>query len=235
MPPPSNRISAANRRAVVSIRTSRAKARAALSSAPVLRLVEPSAPVTSSLAHAALDTMSCGVILITATAYIVFANRRAREMMARADALVTTDCCLRFLQAPLQEKFFAYLAARPIDANSHETDCFAVGLPRKNAEPSYAMTIKPLSADRGSYGVYLYDFDREHVVNAVLCRVYGLTASETHVALLLYRGLNVEQAARTLAIRESTVRTHLTKILAKCEVRSTAELLQHLALGPREE
>ncbi len=52
------------------------------------------------------------------------------------------------------------------------------------------------------------------------------------MAQRLYAGRRPEQLGGDLGISLNTVRTHLKRIFEKCGVRSQAELLQLLALGP---
>jgi DNA-binding CsgD family transcriptional regulator len=168
------------------------------------------------------------VLLLDAHARIVFANRIAREISARGDALVVDNERVRFLQAGVQEGFEEHLGTL------NATPWFALSLPRSSGKRAYALLVKPLPGQLATHACYLYDFDEQRsVTQSLLARVYGFTTAESRIAMHLFNGMNVETVARTLGIRESTVRTHLTSILSKCEVPSLAALLQHLALGPR--
>jgi DNA-binding CsgD family transcriptional regulator len=49
----------------------------------------------------------------------------------------------------------------------------------------------------------------------------------------LFAGCTVEQLTQRLRISQNTVRTHLKGVFKKCAVRSQAQLMRLLALGPR--
>lgn len=56
-----------------------------------------------------------------------------------------------------------------------------------------------------------------------LARLHELTERETEVFRLLGRGLSNQEIARELWISESTVKTHITRLFAKLEVRDRAQ------------
>jgi DNA-binding CsgD family transcriptional regulator len=67
----------------------------------------------------------------------------------------------------------------------------------------------------------------------LLRELHGLTVAESDVAALLFNGQSAQAAARYLGISVNTVKSHLKQVFKKCGVRTQAELLQGLALGPR--
>ena len=65
-----------------------------------------------------------------------------------------------------------------------------------------------------------------------LRRLYGLTASEAHLATLLVGDLTLIEAAQQLGITENTARSVLKRILAKTGTRRQASLVRLLLSGP---
>jgi len=65
-----------------------------------------------------------------------------------------------------------------------------------------------------------------------LSRLYGLTESEAHLAMLLVGDFTLLQAAKHLHITENTARTVLKRILAKTGTRRQASLVRLLITGP---
>lgn len=57
--------------------------------------------------------------------------------------------------------------------------------------------------------------------------------AEAEIAAQLFAGLHANAVAAVIGSSPRTVRAHLRSIFRKCEVESQAQLLQLLALGPR--
>lgn len=62
--------------------------------------------------------------------------------------------------------------------------------------------------------------------------VYSLTDSESHVAEKIVSGRCLQVVAHELGISIHTVRTHLKRIFAKCDVRTQAGLVRVILSGP---
>lgn len=69
------------------------------------------------------------------------------------------------------------------------------------------------------------DYYRKLAFGYYLTQRYGLTQRESAVAMALVDGSAVQQIADDLEISQSTVKTHLHNIFAKCGVHSQAEFL----------
>jgi len=60
---------------------------------------------------------------------------------------------------------------------------------------------------------------------------FALTASEAEVAIQVFNGLSMPEAAGRLGVSLNTVRTHLKSIFQKCDVRSQTQLVRLVAFG----
>ena len=58
---------------------------------------------------------------------------------------------------------------------------------------------------------------------------YSLTPGQSRVALAVYQGHTIKEAAKSLRIAETTVRTHLREVFAKTDTRRQAHLIQALS------
>ncbi|MBN1846519.1 MAG: helix-turn-helix transcriptional regulator [Sedimentisphaerales bacterium] len=58
-----------------------------------------------------------------------------------------------------------------------------------------------------------------------LCKRYRLTQREYQIAQLICRGLSIDQAARSLDIKASTIKTHLRNLYRKTWVNSKISML----------
>lgn len=67
------------------------------------------------------------------------------------------------------------------------------------------------------------------LLDPVLRDVYGLTAQERRLAVLLYEGAALPAAAKAIGIEVSTARSHLKNIFAKTGTRRQTELVRVLA------
>ena len=59
--------------------------------------------------------------------------------------------------------------------------------------------------------------------------LYGLTAQERRLAILLYEGAALPEAAQSIGIELSTARSHLKNIFAKTQTRRQTQLVRVLA------
>jgi DNA-binding CsgD family transcriptional regulator len=87
--------------------------------------------------------------------------------------------------------------------------------------------------DRPLAAIFLTDPNRvPETPVETLQRLFALTLGEAEVLRLLTTGQTVEEIAATLAIRPSTVRSHLASLFAKTDTRRQAELIQKVLTSP---
>jgi DNA-binding CsgD family transcriptional regulator len=196
-------------------------------------------PSDGSVAVAALDLIDRGIVVIDSGARIRIANDFARAIATRLDALSFLDGRLTFLAAHLEQEFerFRAIVRSWVPACSSAPHWIFSAL-RATGEPEYRISMRALQ-DTATAGepcifVSIHDPQASQRVDAqTLQHLYGLTPMQADIASALFEGLAVEQVSERLSISENTVRTHLKAVFKKCAVRSQAELLRLLALGPR--
>jgi len=192
-----------------------------------------------SVALAALDLIDRGIVVTDSRAHIRVANDFARELAARLDAFSFLDGRLTFLTAPLEREFVRFREAvrtwRPDLTTAPQWIFSAL---RASGEPDYRISMHAL-ADVAATGercifISVHDTHSAQRIDArTLQHLYGLTPTQADIAAALFEGCTVEEVVTRLRITENTVRSHLKGVFKKCAVRSQAELLRLLALGPR--
>lgn len=198
------------------------------------------ADLQSKAVEAALDRLNAGVILVDATAKIVFANRVAQATLDQPGSLGVDE---EGLCVPDRG---ATWALRRLIATCADTTIVGGGpggsmeVPRKSGRP-LQMIVAPLRTeatqiDMGWLGsarpaaiVTITDPDRQRRLRKDdLCRRFGLTSAEADVALEILKGDGREATAARLGIAAATVRGHLSHIFDKAGVRRQAELVRLL-------
>ncbi len=166
---------------------------------------------------------------------VLEANALARSVLASGNGLLVRGGRLTFVDAAIDLRFVRMLADH---GNGVETRVLAANVKRADA-PSCRVLVSRVDLDDGNpHGVAFVAFiyraaETRDIAPDVLLEIYGLTRAQADVARKLYSGLSVEKTAAELKLSSNTVRTHLKQIFSKCEVKSQAELLHSLALGPQ--
>lgn len=188
---------------------------------------EPDQPGRAALA--ALDKFSRGVFLLDTDGTVTFANRAARAMLARDDGLLLRKHRLKFNCDRAQAALDSFLANAGDEAES-----LVLCTQGPSRSCPYRVLVSPLEHGTG-YSVFVYEPNggQKPLPVSMLRRLYRLTPAEAHLVNELFAGKTLLHAARDLEISINTAKYTLKGIFAKCEVRSRAELMLLLSLGPR--
>jgi DNA-binding CsgD family transcriptional regulator len=189
-----------------------------------------------------LEKISENVIIVDKTGKIVYLNKNATNLIECNDGL----------QISRDGRLIAGLA--------HETKklrilCQSVFNPDVNQEFSFggilqvsrASGLRPLSVvvspfseqNSGNFGsetfALLFINDPQQKVERlepVLREMYGLTAAEAKIAAILGQGNSLNEACRTLSIKQNTARTHLKRIFSKTDTNRQSELVKLILNSP---
>lgn len=186
-----------------------------------------------------LDRLPVGLFAVDASARVVHANRAGERMLG--DGLrVGRDGLVAELPAATRALRECLVAARvPATEREREGDAtpIAVALPRRGGSPLSAVVMPargaPLGLGSAPVEALLVVTDPNARVEppaALLVRVYGLTATEARVALLIGRGLAPKEVANELGTAWNTVRFQLRQIYAKTRTTGQSGLVRLLAL-----
>jgi DNA-binding CsgD family transcriptional regulator len=211
--------------------------------APQTRRVGGSRPndrtVLRSL-RALVDKLRRGILLIDTERRVRYANPAARRIVEHASDVVSVRAGrLALGTAVAQDRLERYLAENGA-STAHVPKALALRIDRADGASSYRTLISPLDHDgshdesQSLFSVIVYEPQVvRRIPSVVLRELYGLTRAEAVLVGELYAGRSLNDAAHVIGISPNTARTQLKHIFDKTEVRSQAELLQLLALGPK--
>lgn len=191
-------------------------------------------------AEDALALLDFGVVIVSADGTCSYANPEAERIAAVRDTLL------------LGGRGRAIDAARPDDARKLRllvsTAAYggaggALKLPRPDDRPPVAVLVTPLptslTATQAGEGrrlvmVALHDLAREVRLPATILReVFGLTPAEARLAIALCEGKDLAEIAEEQQVARSTLRFHLSAVLAKTETRRQSDLVRRLTRLPK--
>jgi len=188
-----------------------------------------------------LDQLPFGLLVVTDDLHVLSANRFARALVEGASGLIIVKRRLACMDGRSHQRLELRMR-RLLSLPRGEGVCSALRVARAKDVPDLQLNIVPLEVLQGtattvdvpSCCIWVFDPASQRQLPVELLRdLHGLTAAEAEVAVALYRGLAIDDVALELGVSGNTVKTHLKRVFQKCEVRSQAELLQMLALGPR--
>jgi DNA-binding CsgD family transcriptional regulator len=187
-----------------------------------------------------VDKLRRGILLIDTDRRVRYANPAARRIVEHTpDVLRVHGGRLELGTAVARDRLERYL----VEGRNHAAagpKALALRIDRADGSASYRTLISRLEHDdcagesRTLVSVIVYEPQVvRRIPNVVLNELYGLTRAEAVLVGELYAGRALNDAARAIGISPNTARTHLKRIFDKTQVRSQAELLQLLALGPK--
>jgi len=195
------------------------------------------APEKSALSalEAACDRLPLGVVVITRSLAIRFANTAARRILSHADGLREEAGHLTVTD----RQDYMTLVGMVEDASAQRapTDVQAFGMSNPGNRERFEIAVASLSlgptAAEPLVAVYLFAPQPQIEVDVrILSMLYNFTASEASLVMGLARGETLEEAAERMEIRLTTVRTHLKHVFQKTGVTGKAELMHRIQTGP---
>jgi DNA-binding CsgD family transcriptional regulator len=185
-----------------------------------------------------LDRFARGVVVVGSRLEILYRNAAARTLMGRRELFTSRAGRLLFYDRQLSKDVQAYVAGG--DGERHTKMLLPVAKQRSAAGSSaFRVVITPLRpAEKrqaaSAWLLFVSELASErHIEPEVLRRHYRLTGAEARIVANLYAGRSLPVTARKLDISINTAKTLLRRAFQKCAVRSQAELVQLIALGPR--
>ena len=180
-----------------------------------------------------------GVVILGSDLRVLNANPLAQTIAGRADGLALDGQCIRALQKTddeLLQKLIGQalsctgvIGTMPLARLEHGRHYFIVvrallGRPQNLADGMPAVLVVIQDPDRVPAPSQNW-----------LRRLFGLTAAEVRLALQLFGGSTLAEAASALNISRATARVHLAHIFRKTRTARQAELIRLLMSYPWDE
>lgn len=189
----------------------------------------------------ALDLLPLGLVITAFDLRVLTLNRCAQELLAAANGITLLKNQFTCMDGRMQQKL--EFRTRHLQRRTGARQQFGLRVGRDRKLPDLQLLViacaptskSSLAAqDTPAFCIWIFDpAATKNIDHELLRDLHGLTATEAQVTACLYRGCTPDEAATELRVSINTIKTHLKHIFVKCEVRSQAELLQMLALGPR--
>jgi DNA-binding CsgD family transcriptional regulator len=186
-----------------------------------------------------LDSLQHGVVVVNRHGRVVFANQAARTIVALRDGLTITADGLQPTSRDERRRLRALLDD---SVRTRAGEGFSAGGAMTVARPSmkrpFLLLVAPLTLPLESEGgsgmstVFISDPEAQiESIDALVRRLYGLTATEAKVANAFLTSGNLDQAAEQLHLSRETVRWHLRHIYRKTGTNRQTALLKLLIQG----
>ena len=180
---------------------------------------------------AAFDCLAENVIVLSGRAQVAFANAGAKRILALKDGLRIERSTLRGADPAATSLLAEAVAAVTAPDGPDEV---AVHLPRPSRCPPLQVRVRRTAGAAEASGtpnaravLLIQQPEPEHLVDGwSVGRIYGLTARELDVAVLLARGCDLRSTAAELGMSYQTARFHLRRVFAKTDLHRQSDLVR---------
>lgn len=188
---------------------------------------------------AALDLLDHGVVLIDGASRVIHANPAAHALFQIGDAVQCSNGRLYSATASAARQFTAMLHRA---THREKARAASVTLPRTNGDRALmALTVPihwPTDWPQSGQPAAIVSFSRAHAVITEralqpISQVFGLTKAEAKLAAMLLLGQSPVEIADIQGRSVATIRTHLSRLMAKTGTTRQGELLPRLLELPR--
>jgi DNA-binding CsgD family transcriptional regulator len=182
------------------------------------------------------DLMAFGALVVDEQGMVVRANSAARRLLTSGAGLRLADERVEAIDAVEQTNLQTAIAA--VGAEAPAADVFVV-ITRPGRRPLCVIVLPGGRHDANVFEqrrlalLLIIDFDAPGAAATKLLRsLFDFTPREADLAAELMEGRTVAQAARRLGISVTTARTFLSRLTAKTDSHSQADLVRRLLAVP---
>lgn len=194
------------------------------------------AEVTTSAALATFDRLSMGVMLMDPNGRLLHANVAAEAILRAGDGLFRTPGGIHAAGKEDDKRLQALIADARKTSGSMDISHVPGGhvrIGRPSGRSAYAVMVAPVNSGftrfgRRSAAVLLFVTDpSEELISdlAILRDTFGFPTAEAKLVIALLNGVPPPDFARNAGLSYHTVRTLLSRALARTETRSQVELV----------
>lgn len=184
------------------------------------------------LVDADLNRTATGMLFTDGDGRIVETNQEAERILHLADGLTFRNGHIRGRRSFETTKLMG-LIAKAVSAKGPSDGCLLIS--REDGRPAYVVKIAPASAGLAGNNqpmavVLISARDENHAGERELTQLYGLSRSESRLAMALEQGKRMTALPDEFGVKITTLRTQLSSILMKCGVARQSDLI-HLMSG----
>ncbi len=194
--------------------------------------------VQAETLSSAVDSLAAAVFLVGDDGVIVYANVRAREMLADGAILRDSNGALSAVDANARAELRDAIASPVGGVNVEDRDKVAIALRGPLGERFVAHVVSLRSGARreagrlygAAAGVFVHqaELQRPSLIQTVTKR-FKLTRAESRVLFAIVEVGGVAETAAALGLAEETVKTHLKRLFRKTGASRQAELVKCIA------
>jgi DNA-binding CsgD family transcriptional regulator len=191
-------------------------------------------------AEQALNRLTVGVVLVDEALSVVFSNRSADALVAKADGIgigqsgrlafadpVAADRLARLIRHPEAGDNGILAVRRPSGARP-----FAVLVAPLRPRADSQDPTRPTELKAASAILFIKDPSAiQRIRDDTIAKVFDLSRAEARLVTSLLDGHHLEEAARRLGISRNTAKTQLKNVFAKLECTRQSELVRIVTDG----
>jgi DNA-binding CsgD family transcriptional regulator len=205
-----------------------------LSNAAGLRVGLIDAGYRPAIAGGGLDQVAAGVLFANGNGTLVEANSAGEHILRSGDGLTIRDgqiCARRSFETAKLSCLIAKAAA----ASGPSSGCMLIA--RDDSRSPYIVRVAPVWTRAEGYDlpmamIFVSVHGENHVCERELAELYGLSRSESRLAMALADGKRMIALAGEFGVQITTLRTQLSSILRKCEIERQSDLVRLVSSIP---
>lgn len=178
-----------------------------------------------------LDTIANAVFVLTRSGKIVHVNAAARQLLDRGGTLMSAGGSLKASPAAADRRLKS-LIARAAQQSDHESHAIAIADGRGGRVNLTIVPTAPFARQPQVMVIADTKPSADPTIETRLRALYGLSAGEAHLAIMLAEGLEPLEIAECRGVAIGTVRQQIKSITAKMECRRQADIVRLVTTLP---